>query len=404
MRRWLRHPTVYLLVLLTAAALGLGAWRARGPVVRTTTLERGDLEQHLIVSGRVRVPTRVQISTQAAGLVVAVTATEGRRVAAGDLLVQVDDAEARAAVAQAKANVAQARARVEQLKRVGSIVATEALKQAETNLQQADADLERTTSLVSSGALPSIELDNARRTRERALAQRAAAEAQQLSSQPVGADSRVALSGLLEAQARLAGAEARLSQTRIVAPEAGVVLQRDVEVGSVVQPGRGLMVLAADSRTELVFAADERNIPFIALGQHGRVAADSYPQQVFDAEVSFIAPAIDPQRGSIEVRLVVPAPPPFLKPDMTVSVDLSVARKQRVWILPSDAVHAGMTASPWVFVVEGGRVRRRGITLGLRGEGSSEVLSGLAPNADVVLPGAPPLGEGTRVRVQRGGS
>jgi len=333
---------------------------------------------------------------------VAVTVTEGRRVTPGELLLQIDDTEARAAAAQAKATVAQARARVEQLKRVGAIVATEALREAETNLEQADVDLERTTSLVGSGALPAAELDSARRARERALAQRAAAEAQQIAATPVGADSRVALSALLEAQARLAGAEARLTQTRILAPDAGVVLSRDVEVGGVVQPGRTLIVLAADSQSELVFSADERNLPFIAVGQRARAAADAYPQEPFDAEVDFIAPSIDPARGSIEVRLRVASPPTFLLPDMTVSVDLTVARKSQVWLLPSDAIHSSMTASPWVFAVEAERVRRRPVKLGLRGEGSSEILVGLARGAEVVLPGGLALQAGMRVRTERG--
>ena len=83
---------------------------------------------------------------------------------------------------------------------------------------------------------------------------------------------------------------------------------------------------------------------------------------------------------------------------MTVSVDLTVARRSQVWLLPSDALHASTTASPWVFAVEAKRVRRRPIKLGLRGDGSSEILSGLAQGAEIALPGGPALREGMRVR------
>jgi HlyD family secretion protein len=95
--------------------------------------------------------------------VVAVAAAEGQHVKAGELLVQIDDAEARAAVARAKAARDQATARVDQLRRVGAIVATEALRQTETNVAYAETDLDRVEKLAASGSVAQIELDNARR-------------------------------------------------------------------------------------------------------------------------------------------------------------------------------------------------------------------------------------------------
>ena len=384
---------------LAVVVMGGALWRFRAPEVRVASVRRGSLEQHIVVSGRVRVPNRVQVSARMSALAVAVLASEGRRVAAGELLIQLDDAEAQAAVGQARASANQARARVDQLKRVGAVVATASLKQAETNLDEAQATFERTARFMAKGASTVVELDDTRRTLERARAQRAAAVAQQIASTPMGADSRIALTTLLEAQARLAGAEARLAQARLVAPGAGVVLSRAVEAGDVVQPGQTLLVLAVDGDPELVFDADERNIPFIKLGQSASAAADAYPQQPFGATVSFIAPSIDPQRGSIEVRLVVTkAPPPFLKPDMTVSVDLTVAARARVLILPSSAVRGAATRSPWVTSVEVGRLRRRPVALGIAGEGSVEIASGIDEGAAVVIPDGRLLAEGRRVR------
>ncbi|HVY49308.1 MAG TPA: biotin/lipoyl-binding protein, partial [Minicystis sp.] len=90
-----------------------------------------------MASGRVRVPARVEVSARATGLVVEVAAVEGRRVAPGDVLVRLDDAEARAAVDRAKAAEAAARARVEQLRRVGAVVAAQSVLQASTQLERA---------------------------------------------------------------------------------------------------------------------------------------------------------------------------------------------------------------------------------------------------------------------------
>ncbi|HSO37405.1 MAG TPA: biotin/lipoyl-binding protein, partial [Labilithrix sp.] len=246
MKRIWRRPGLWVIVALVVGALVFVALRARGPRVSTVAAARKDLEQHVVASGRVWVPTRVQVSAQIPGLIVTVGALEGQRVKAGDLLVQIDDSEARSSVAQATAAVAQASARVDQLRRVGAIVATESLKQTETNLARAQADLDRSSRLAATGTIAAAELENARRAVDLARAQKTAAEAQQISSAPAGADSRVALTALLQAQAQLTGATVRLAQTRIKALQDGVVLSRAVEPGDVVQPARTLLVMAVD--------------------------------------------------------------------------------------------------------------------------------------------------------------
>ena len=178
------------------------------------------------------------------------------------------------------------------------------------------------------------------------------------------------------------------------------MLTRSVEPGDVVQPSRTLLVIAADAETELVFQSDERNLAAIQLGQLAKISADAYPQQVFDARVSYIAPSIDPQRGSVEVRLAVAKPPSFLKPDMTVSVDLTVAAKAKALIVPSETVHGAATPSPYVLTVEDGRVARHAIRLGIRGEGSIEIVGGLDDTAEVIVGDAGPLEVGARVRTE----
>lgn len=402
MRSLLRRPGLWIAALLLVVAAVVGIVAARGPRVSTAIATRKDLEQHVVASGRVWVPTRVQISAQTAGLVVSVGALEGQRVRAGDVLVQIDDAEARAAVAQAKAAVDQSAARVDQLRKVGSIVASETLRQAETNLARAETELGRVEKLHASGSVAKAELDDARRTADVARAQKNAAEVQQIASAPMGADSRVALGALLQAQAQLAAATVRLDQTRIVARHDGVILSRDVEPGDVVQPARTLLVMAADADTQLVIEPDERNLAWIRLGQKARASADAYPQDPFDAEVSYVAPAIDPQRGSIEVRLRVRQAPAFLKPDMTISVDLTVAAKKQALVVPSDAVRGAATPTPSVLVVADGRIAEHDVKLGIRGDGGTEIVSGLDEGAEVVVSPERVLAPGQRVRPVRG--
>jgi HlyD family secretion protein len=342
-------------------------------------------------------PARSNVASQLTGLVVTVGAVEGQHVKKGDLLIQLDDAEARAQVAQAKANAAQANAKVDQLKRVGAIVASEGLRETESRLASARTDLARDTKLAEQGAIPRAELEQSQRAVEIAIAQQRAASAQQVGT--LGADSRVAMSAYLAAQAQLTSAELRLAQTRVLASHDGVVLSRAVEIGEVAQPARTLLVVASDGDVELVFQADERNLPSLRLGQQARASADAFPQDVFPAEVDYLAPSIDPQRGTVEVHLRVPRPPSFLRPDMTVSVDLKVAERKAVLTLPAEVVRGLATETPWVLAVDNGRTAKKLVKLGIRGEGEVELTDGVAEGGLAVVPDGRILALGAKVRV-----
>jgi len=98
------------------------------------------------------------------------------------------------------------------------------------------------------------------------------------------------------------------------------------------------------------------------------------------------------------VKLRVATPPPYLRQDMTVSVDIEVARRTQALLVPSDAVRDADSSSPWVLVVEDGRARRRPVVLGLRGNGVAEALQGLQPGDAVVPVTAATVADGTRVR------
>ena len=165
--------------------------------------------------------------------------------------------------------------------------------------------------------------------------------------------------------------------------------------------GDTLFELAGDGETEIVIEPDERNLAWIRVGQTGKASADAFPEELFDAQITYIAPAVDRQRGSIEVRLRVPDPPATLRPDMTVSVDLTVASKKDVLTVPTDAIRDAATPAPWLSVVDAGAVVRRDVTLGITGEGQSEIASGVSEGDLVALSSAQALEPGQRVRVRK---
>jgi HlyD family secretion protein len=107
---------------------------------------------------------------------------------------------------------------------------------------------------------------------------------------------------------------------------------------------------------------------------------------------------VDLSRGTVEVKLDVADPPPFLRPDMTVSVNVEVGRDPAALVLPAGAVREVGT-SPWALVVRDGRTVRQPVKLGMRGEGTVQVLSGHEAGEAVVAP-ASTIGPGARVRTE----
>jgi HlyD family secretion protein len=169
-----------------------------------------------------------------------------------------------------------------------------------------------------------------------------------------------------------------------------------VEVGDVVQPGKVLMTLSPRGRAQLVVQIDEKNLGLLSLGQKARVSADAYPNERFSAQLAYINPGVDVSTGAVEVKLDVVAPPSVLLQDMTVSVDIEVARRDQALIVPQSALR-DLDTAPWVLRLEGRRAVRRSVELGLRSGNRVVVLAGLA-EGDAVLVDAAAIQSGARVR------
>jgi HlyD family secretion protein len=387
---WLRrHGRVAAVALVAAAiAVPVAPRLLFGPEVQVTPVVRRDLVQSVVASGRVEAPHRVTLGVPITGTVQRVAVAEG----------QLESAELGAAVAQADVAVRQAAARLRQLQEVQAPVAEQAVLVAQANHEAARHGLVRSRDLFGRGFIGQAALDESHRAERVALAQLNSARQQRDSVLPAGSDTSIAVSALAQARAGAQAAHARLRYATVKAPAAGTLIARSVEPGDVVQPGKGLLVLSPAGQTQLVVQIDEKNLRLLRVGQPAIASADAYAQRRFAAEIVHIDSAVDPQRGSIEVKLGVPAAPAELRQDMTVSVDIEVARRAGATLVPVDALHDVDSPSPWVLRVEDGRVRRRPVRLGLVSSGWCEVLDGLR-EADLVVPDAPSaLADGARIR------
>lgn len=386
-RAWLPLAAALVAILLVAWAVA----RLRGPVLPGYAVQSGPLVQDVVATGRVAAPSRVGIGTEIAGLVLERRVEEGDRVAPGDVLVvlRARDLEARRD---------EARAALAALREADRPEAQARLREARAALAQAERDLARRREL---GTRQLVARESVEQAAQAVVAARAAAEQARVAAAAVTGGAREA-----QARERLAAAEADLARAVIRATVPGTVLERRVEPGDTVTPGQVLLELARDAPGELLVPLDEKHLAQVRPGQPATGIADAFPGRPFAATVYHVAPAVDPERGTVDVRLRTSPDAGFLRQDMTVTATIHTARRDDALVVPNDALLHATAAGDRATVlrVRDGRVQRTAVKLGLRGLAASEVLEGLQAGDQVVAAGAlDPAAlpaDGARVRIE----
>jgi membrane fusion protein, multidrug efflux system len=222
-----------------------------------------------------------QLASEIAGRVVEIRVAEHQVVAAGEVLVRLDRADAEARLARARADLAAAR---------NAMVASEAAaaaadaegKAARVDVWRAGRELDRVQNLVKRGASSTQDLDAAQaeheaaRERVRALALHADAE-------------RAALGN--EAPVRRAEAELMLARTELVAPFDAVVGRKSVHLGDIVRPGQALMALRRREASWIVANFKETQLRRMKPGAPVVVHIDAYPDTTWWGHVASFSPA-----------------------------------------------------------------------------------------------------------------
>lgn len=394
-----RFALAIAVALALVAAIGWFLYERNTPLVDVARVRSGPLAQTVVVSGRVLAPAKVDIGATITGRVQRVAVDDGAKVAANALLIELERSELEAAQAQARATERAAQTRIAQWQAVGAPNARELVTQAEANLRVAERDLARQEDLVGRKFVAEARVDEARRAVEVARSQLATARATAAANRPDGAERQLLDDQVAQARAARAAAEAKLDQTRILAPANGIVLDRSVEPGDIVQPAKRLMTLALDGATRLTALIDEKNLGVLSIGQKALAAADAFPGQRFEAVLEYLAPGIDAQRGTVEAKFAVPKPPHFLRSDMTVSIDVAVAHQANALVVPTGAVRDAASSTPWVLVLRDGHAVRQDVKLGARSTTEAEVREGVVAGEVVVTSTIPP---GSRARAREG--
>jgi HlyD family secretion protein len=312
----MRRTLIILVVLAIVAAGGAtyyAQWRTpRPPDITTVSLSRGDIVDAVSATGTLEAVTTVQVGTQVSGTIKELLADFNDVVRQGDVIARLDPSLFETQVEQARANLVRAQADVERLR-----VAAE------------DADRK---------------LQRARELRDRHLISENDFESAEVAARAAHAQLRSAEAQVEQARASLNQAQVNLEHTVIRAPIDGIVVSRNVDVGQTVAASMQaptLYVLAADLRHMQVNAnIDEADIGRIRPGQRVRFRVDAYPLDEFVGTVSEVRLQPTVVQNVVTYTTVIDAPNDALKlkPGMTATVAIEIARRENVLRIPNAAL------------------------------------------------------------------
>ena len=396
------------------AAAGALIWRANAkpaPAAWTATqVTRGTVTKTISATGKVEALTTVSVGSQVSGTVAELYVDYNSPVKKGQIIARLDSSQLQAQLTQASANQLSATAAIQTGQ--NSVLSADAAAQAaEFNVERtrsvvADAqrNLDLTQELVNAGVTARRDLDAARAAVTQAAAQQQQAVAQwtQAKAQAQSARSQVnqARAQAQQAAASVQLASVNLEHTVIRAPIDGVVVSRSVDVGQTVAASLQaptLFMIANDlSQMQVLADIDEADIG--QLGPDSRVTftVDAYPSDTFDGRISQIRLAPQTVQNVVTYTAVIHVANPELKlkPGMTANVTAIVSEKANVVTVPNSALRfrpadeAAQTpqrsGGPAVYKVDGERLTRVPVRLGVTDGIVSEVVSGDLREGDAV--------------------
>ena len=341
---------------------------------------------------------------------------EGDAIVAGSVLARVRQSDYQIKVKEAESQASEARSAIDASKAqyqeaLSAIESNKAqLADAQAAFEKAKLDFDRAQNLFASQSLTKANYDAAKAQFEQATAKLAAARSQVRMIQ-ARADS--AKSQIEVIKARSTGAQAvvreksiPLQDTALRAPLNGFVLQKSVERGTLVSPGKTGFVVADTSSVKAAFGVADIAVPEMKLGSRLSVETETMPGTEFEGQITSVFPAADPKSRVFNVEVTIPNPKALLRPGMIVS--LRVGRSEAVQAQPVVPLNA-IVKSPTdpngyaVFVVieQGGRqiARVRDVKLGETYGNTIAVTEGVKEGDRVITTGVTLVRDGDAVKV-----
>ena len=288
------------------------------PVVTSAAVTRGSIVNVVSATGTLEAVTTVQVGSQVSGAVESLNADFNSIVRKGQVLARLEPSLFQSAIEQASANLVKAEADLERIR---------------VSLSDAEVKLGRAKELSSRQLIAATELDSAEVARDTSVAQVRSSQA-----------------AVTQARASLSQAQVNLSKTVITSPIDGIVISRNVDVGQTVAASLSaptIFVIAADlSRMRLNASIDEADLGRITKGQAVSFTVDAYPQDTFEGTVEQVRlnPVVVSNVVTYAAIISAPNADLKLKPGMTASLSVEIARRDDVLRVPAAALRFKPTA------------------------------------------------------------
>src|SRR6266487_3275917 len=341
---------------------------------------------------------------------------EGDAIVAGAVLARVRQSDYQVKVREAESQASEARSAIDASKAqyqeaLSAIESGKAqLADAEAAYEKAKLDFDRAQNLFASQSLTKANYDAARGQFEQAAAKVAAGRSQVAMVQ-ARADS--ARSQIEVVKARSTGAQAvvhekaiPLQDTALKAPLNGFVLQKSVERGTLVSPGKTGFVVADTSSVKAAFGVADIAVPEMKLGTRLSIETETMPGTEFEGQITSVFPAADPKSRVFNVGVTIPNPKGLLRPGMIVS--LRVGRSEAVQaqpVVPLNAIVKSTTDpngyAVFILLEQGGRqiARVRDVKLGETYGNTIAVTEGVKEGDRVITTGVTLVRDGDAVKV-----
>jgi RND family efflux transporter MFP subunit len=319
-----------------------------------TIAKLGSVTSGPAISGTLTPALQATIRAQVSGSVISTNSDVGRTVKRGQVLGEIDASAIRDAYYSAKSGVAS----------------------AQSAYNTAEHDLQRDQTLLNAGAISPRDLETAQQMYANAQA------------------------SLESAKAQLANAQKNLDNTRIIAPFSGIVSQRSVSAGDVVQPGSVLFTVVDPSSMELDASVPSDQLGDVHVGTEVSFTVTGYPNRNFIGKIIRVSPAADPATRQVPIAVAIPNTTRTLVAGLYADGRLS-SRKQTGVIIPQSAVDVKLQR-PAVVRIHNGKVERAEVTLGMRDDHAEtvQVTSGINQGDTLLVAAAQGITPGTPVRVQ----
>ena len=390
--------------------------------VTVARAEAREVPSYLQATGSLTADETSDVAPQVAGQIVATPVNVGAFVRQGDVLVRLNDRDARLRLNQARSTVQEAIAGVRQaearigLTPGGSFQASNipevrsagsSLEQAQAELRLAEANERRYSALVETGDVALSVYDQFRTARDTARARVNAARQQlEVAINTARQSNQAVLSAQAQvesARSAVAIAEKAVADATVRAPYAGYVSNRPVAVGEYVTPSSVAATLLRTNPLKLQLQIPEAEVPFVTQGMGVSLEVEAHRDRSFAGRVSAVNPAIDPVSRSATIEAAVENSDNALRSGMFATARIVRQGGGRSVYVPRAAVLADQnTKSFRVFVIQGDPAvaKLRVVQIGTEEGEWIQIVSGVSADETVATSGLQQLYEGARVQVQ----